>query len=101
MKFSCFDYPKIFVTHYAIAYDVGDPKRGVRLNSLLRQYCWQQQGSFFEAELTPSVFGRLCREIRDVVNPVEDNVIIYPLGKSNVLNKIVIGRLRWRIRHVI
>lgn len=88
-----------FFTHYLICYDVKDCSRGQKIRTTLQGYCYQQQESVFEGELTPSQIEKLKEELL-LILAKEDCLIIYPLTKQNIFSKKVYGTLQWRIKRI-
>lgn len=93
--------PPVFFTHYLIVYDIADSKRCVLVNRALRQYCWQQQRSVFEGELTNAQLHALHVKIKSIMDFRKDSVIIYPLTKTSIFAKKALGLLPYRIMHII
>ena len=89
-----------FFTHYLVLYDVADSRRCVQANNICRAFCFQQQNSVFEGELTPSQLEHLKEALLQIINRREDNIIIYPLGKPNILGKEVYGQLKYRVKRI-
>ena len=91
----------MYFTRYLIVYDIADSKRLNELRKLLEGFVYWKQNSVFEGELTKSQFVELKDKIRDIIEKDEDSVIIYPLTKQNVENKIVIGVEKRKVEFVI
>lgn len=92
--------PRIYYTHVIIGYDSCNAKNCSKFNSILRKYCYQQQASLFEGELTDAQLKRMILELKKVIDKNGDNLIIWRVGKGTVLNKVVMGKLRWRVQRV-
>ena len=68
---------------YAIAYDIADDKRRVRLAKMLEDFGDRVQYSLFEAVLHKSdELAELERRIWAVIDPEEDSVRIYALCRQ-------------------
>lgn len=89
-----------YLTHYVIMYDVSNNKRCTSLNKLLRAYCFQQQNSVFEGELTKKQYEELIVRMKKVIQEKKDNIIIYPLSKRSIFAKKVIGKLKWKVQRI-
>ena len=63
----------------AVAYDVTDDRRRLRLARALRDYGERALKSHFEAWLEPPQIDRLWRRITAIVDPDEDAVCLYEL----------------------
>ena len=85
-------------THYLISYDISDNKRSNLIRNILRSYCWQQQYSVYEGQLTHKQIKDLIGKIKKIINPKNDNILIYPLSKRNIFSKTVFGKLKYRIQ---
>jgi CRISPR-associated protein Cas2 len=77
---------------YLITYDIADDRRREDIATLLSGYGPRVQLSVFECEV------RTCHEavglrtaLRNLVDPVEDQIRIYPLDERAVRGLVVIG----------
>lgn len=62
-----------------ICYDIADPKRLQRLHRLVSQCAVMIQYSVYHAVLTQREIKQLLDEIKERIDPKEDDVRIYPL----------------------
>jgi len=82
-------------TNYLILYDICDNKRSNKILNILRGYCFHEQNSVFEGKLKKSQLIALKEKLNGAINKKEDSIIIYPLSKWNVFNKIIIGKRKY------
>lgn len=82
-------------TNYLIIYDISDNKRAAKVLNILRGYCYHIQNSVFEGRLTKAQFNTL-REKLEKISDKEDSIIIYPLSYLNILNKVKIGKRKFK-----
>lgn len=87
-------------THYLVTYDISDNKRSNLIRNILRSYCWQQQYSVYEGQLTRKQIKDLIEKVKKIINPKIDNVLIYPLSKKNIFSKKCFGKLKYRIKRI-
>lgn len=83
-------------TNYLIMYDIADSKRANAVLGLLRGYCYHLQNSIFEGKLRKSQIIELEEKLRKIILPEEDSVIIYPMSYLNILNKITLGKNKYK-----
>ena len=62
--------------YYIVVYDA-QQKQLPKVLKTLRRYLHWVQNSVFEGELTRSQFLRLRQELRDIIDPEQDSVILY------------------------
>lgn len=67
---------------YLIAYDVGCPKRWRRVIKAVRRLCRRSQLSVFVCRATPARIQQLERELRRVLHPRDDRLMILDLGPA-------------------
>jgi len=70
---------------YLIAYDIADPRRLGRLYRHIKKTAIPLQYSVFTAWLNHGQLVTLLAEIEELINPVEDDVRIYPLTKNAMI----------------
>ncbi len=75
--------------YYILVYDVNQ-KRVNKILKLLRKYMNWVQNSVFEGELSESQIERLKYEVKKLINPREDSVIIYAM-EEKWLGRNIIG----------
>lgn len=77
---------------YVITYDIADDQRRDDIATLLSGYGPRVQLSVFECDL-PSArdAGRLRARLRDVIDPAEDQIRVYPLDDKACRDTVVIG----------
>lgn len=83
-------------TNYLIMYDISDNKRLNRARTILREYCFQEQHSIFESKLRKSQIIALSKKLEKAIDKEKDCVIIYPLTRYNILNKITLGKRKYK-----
>jgi CRISPR-associated protein Cas2 len=77
---------------YVITYDIADDRRREDLATLLSGYGPRVQLSVFECDLaTARDASRLRARIRDMTDPAEDQVRVYPLDGNACRGTVVIG----------
>jgi CRISPR-associated protein Cas2 len=67
---------------YIVAYDVSSPQRWRRVIKAVRRLCQRSQLSVFVCRGTPARIARLEMELRRVLDPVEDRLMIVDLGPA-------------------
>ena len=67
---------------YFVAYDVASPKRWRRAVKAVRRLCRRCQLSVFVCRATPARIARLEKELRRVLHPIEDRLMIVDLGPA-------------------
>ena len=72
-------------------YDV-NVKRNSKINKLIRKYLRPVQKSVYEGYITDSKLNRLCGQVKDLIDPVEDSVVIYKLNSESSTEKTSIGQ---------
>ena len=83
-------------TNYLVMYDIADSRRASKILIILRGYLFHIQHSVFEGKLTKSQFHSLKEQLEKIVIE-SDSIIIYPLSYLNILNKITIGKSKFKI----
>lgn len=73
-----------------LVYDVGEKRVGKMLK-LCRRYLNWIQNSVLEGELTPSRLLALQEEIKQLIDPSEDSVIVFKSRESRWLDKVIWG----------
>jgi len=77
---------------YLIAYDIADDGRREDVATLLSGYGPRVQLSVFECEMrSRREAARLRGKIRDLIDPVEDQVRVYPLNEQAARGVVVLG----------
>jgi CRISPR-associated protein Cas2 len=64
---------------YLVAYDIGEPKRLVRVHRCCRQWGVPVQYSVFLVRSTPAKIGAFVVDLRGLIDERDDDVRIYPL----------------------
>jgi CRISPR-associated protein Cas2 len=67
---------------YLVAYDISSPKRWRRVQKAVRRLCRREQLSVFACRGTPARIARLERELRRVLHPQEDRLMVLDLGPA-------------------
>lgn len=67
---------------YVVAYDVASPKRWRRVIKAVRRLCRRSQLSVFVCRATPARAARLERELKRLLHPVDDRLMILDLGPA-------------------
>ena len=77
---------------YVIAYDIADDRRREDVATLLSGYGPRVQLSVFECDLTSTREAfRLRARLRELIDPVEDQVRLYPLDDKACRQMVVLG----------
>ena len=77
---------------YVVTYDIADDRRREDVATLLSGYGPRVQLSVFECDLrTRREAAALRSKLRELIDPVEDQVRLYPLGDRAALQVAVIG----------
>ncbi|WP_457626009.1 CRISPR-associated endonuclease Cas2 [Persephonella sp.] len=77
---------------YLIVYDVADNKRRRKLFKLLLGYGLNVELSVFEVVLDKKSLKALTSQIRQIINPKEDVVYIFPYFKEPIRNGVYRGK---------
>lgn len=64
---------------YVVCYDIADPKRLSRVHRCLKNEGLPLQYSVFNCCLTEKQLGLLMQNLKDLIDPREDDVRVYPL----------------------
>jgi CRISPR-associated protein Cas2 len=75
---------------YLVCYDIADPKRLGRVHRYLRRLGMPLQYSVFTVLLSPRRRPRLLQGISKYIDPLEDDVRLYPLSER--LERVTLGR---------
>jgi CRISPR-associated protein Cas2 len=77
---------------YVVAYDIADDHRREDVATLLSGYGPRVQLSVFECEFrTRREAGSVQAKLRDLIDPVEDQIRLYPLDDRAARRMAVIG----------
>jgi CRISPR-associated protein Cas2 len=77
---------------YVVTYDIADDRRREDVATLLSGYGPRVRLSVFECDLrTRREAAALRSKLRELIDPVEDQVRLYPLGDRAALQVAVIG----------
>ncbi|MCR5782228.1 MAG: CRISPR-associated endonuclease Cas2 [Clostridia bacterium] len=74
-----------------LCYDIG-VKRNAKVKKIARRYLRPVQESVCEGFLTDGKLKRLCLQLKNVIDPEEDSVVIYKLAAAPGFEKAVIGQ---------
>jgi CRISPR-associated protein Cas2 len=75
-----------------IAYDIADDGRREDVSMLLSGYGPRVQLSVFECEVrSDTELGRLRADIRARIDPLEDQVRVYPTSSQTFAERVIIG----------
>lgn len=89
-----------YFTHYLVMTDISNSKRSQTIRSIILDYCYQQQSSIFEGQLTTSQIEKMKEKVVPLLDRKKDNLIIYPLTKQNIFSKQVYGKLKWEVKRI-
>ena len=67
---------------YLLAYDIADPKRLGRVGRYMSQHACRVQYSVFAAKLSKSSLSHLLSELKEIIDPKQDDIRAYPLPGS-------------------
>lgn len=76
---------------YIICYDIADSPRRNRVARCLDDYGGRVQYSVFEAILDHTLLGNLVMELRALVDPARDRLLIYPICSACRRRAIFMG----------
>ena len=77
---------------YLVAYDIADDGRREDVATLLSGYGPRVQLSVFECDLTSRRDAAALRaRLRRLIDPVEDQIRIYPLDERTIRETVVLG----------
>lgn len=76
-----------------LAYDIADPKRLVRVHKYLVGEMFPLQYSVFVGRLTPADVSRVIATLAHTIDPRRDDVRLYPLPESALIEHIGAPRL--------
>lgn len=80
------------MTRYVIAYDIADDGRRDDVATLLSGYGPRVQLSVFECDVrSRQEFADLQAKLRTLIDPVEDQVRLYPLDERSARSAFVVG----------
>jgi CRISPR-associated protein Cas2 len=65
---------------WIVAYDIGEPRRRVRVSRWLAARGERVQKSVFVCRLTPAACRRLRRSLERMIDPAEDKLLIEPIS---------------------
>lgn len=68
---------------YLIAYDISSPKRWRRVQKHMRRLCQREQLSVFTCRGTAARIERLETQLRKVMHPTDDRLMILDLGPAD------------------
>ncbi len=77
---------------YLVVYDVADSKRRNKLFKLLLGYGINVELSVFELELDKKSLNHLKSQIKEIINPKQDVVYIFPYTRQPLRNGIYKGK---------
>ena len=80
--------------YYILTYDITSVKRLPKALKLCRRYLNHVQNSVFEGELTTSQMDRLEKEIKNLIDKKEDSVIIYGARVPEVVDRVILGKVK-------
>lgn len=76
-----------------LCYDI-DIKRNAKAKKLVRKFLRPVQKSVCEGFITESKLNKLCAQIKELINPQEDSVVIYIFRTDFGFEKLAIGQTR-------
>jgi CRISPR-associated protein Cas2 len=77
---------------YLITYDIADDRRRDDVATLLSGYGPRVQLSVFECEIRTRHEAAVLRaKLRDLIDPIEDQIRVYPLNEPAARSVIVLG----------
>lgn len=77
--------------HYVICYDVTCTKRRNKVAKLLSSFGTRANKSVFELELTKSELKKLTYELKKLIEPKKDSILVYPLCKDCLVKSFSFG----------
>jgi len=85
--------------YYIIVYDIAE-RRVNKVLKLMRKYLNWVQNSVFEGELNQGQLERLKTELKNLINPQEDSVVIYAMERK-WLSREIIGLEKVELSRII
>ena len=76
---------------YVICYDVPSDKRRTQVAKNLDSYGDRVQYSVFEAVLSRKLFDAMIADVREIMDPEKDRVMVYTLCASCAGKRIMLG----------
>ncbi len=76
--------------YYILVYDVGEKRVGKALK-ICRKYLHHIQNSVFEGEMTPGQCDKLKAELKKLIKPGADSVIIFKSSAKKWVDKEILG----------
>lgn len=67
---------------HIVAYDIKDPKRMRKIALLCQDYGVRVQYSIFQFDLNETLTAQLISELKDLINPENDKIMIVPVCKK-------------------
>ena len=67
---------------FLVAYDISSPKRWRRVQKAIRRLCHREQLSVFACRGTAARIARLETELRRILHPQEDRLMVLDLGPA-------------------
>ena len=77
---------------YLVAYDIADSKRRNKLFKLLLGYGINVELSIFEVEFDKKSLNQLKEQIKEIIDPKQDVVYIFPYTRQPLRNGIYKGK---------
>lgn len=68
---------------FLVAYDIASPKRWRRVQKAVRRLCQREQLSVFVCRGTAARIARLEKELRRVMHPQDDRLMVLDLGPAD------------------
>lgn len=75
---------QVLIMYVIIAYDV-ESRKNTKILKILRKYCYHEQNSVFDGELTPVQFKALKNELNNICS--EDKVTYYTILNPKSVQK--------------
>ena len=73
-----------------LVYDINE-KRVAKVLKTCREYLYWVQNSVFEGEISPAKLEKLKIQLKQIINPEEDSVIIYTFRSEWYTKREIIG----------
>lgn len=77
---------------YLMAYDIGDPKRRLKIAKLMESLGARVQGSVFEAFLTEAELKKVMQRAGKIIEEGEDSLRFYQLCQACQRTIVILGR---------
>jgi len=86
--------------YVVIVYDIG-VERVNKVRTLLKEFLMWRQNSVFEGELTNSEYEKIKIGLKEIMDPKEDNIIIYKFRDKKYIHVDEFGTSKSDLNNII